>query len=287
MKIRTSTFFILCLILTQTLAAQDSIPEPGLKKKQSFLTDTRHWAIEIPVWIPGFRGEFAYGDVSLEGEDGNELTPENPIEKPDFGDGFKRFFKSKGNLNFIFLTSINYSTKKFYSELDLFSGTIGSALLFRYNNKELVGASIHTDLARLSAGYQLYELTIFDEKARYNLFAYSGIRIQNFKVKSELDGIGKTLKVHPLWIEPLLGVRNELTFNYWHFVLQADMGSFGIDDKFSYMFNIHTFYRISNLLSFKLGWNAWYSRYNDRFKGEALNLKVHLAGPAGALVFNF
>lgn len=287
MKISRSIFFILCFILSQTLYAQDSIPEIGSKKKQSYLTDTRHWSIEIPVWIPGFRGEFAYGDIELEGEDGNDLTPEHPIEKPGFGDAFNRLFKTKGNLNFLFLTSISYSNKKFYSELDMFSGTLGADLLFRYNNKELVSASIHSDLARLGVGYQLYERAIFDQKARYNLFAYSGIRIQNFRVKSELDGIGKTLKIHPLWIEPLLGIRNELTFNYWHFVLQADMGSFGIDDKFSYMFNFHTFYRISNLLSMKLGWNAWYSNYNDRFKDESINLKVHLAGPTAAIVFKF
>ena len=91
-------------MLTQTIVAQDSIPESGSKKKQSFLTETRHWNIEIPVWIPGFRGEFAYGDVELEGEDGSDLTPGNPIEKPDFGGAFKRLFKTGWDLNYFFLT---------------------------------------------------------------------------------------------------------------------------------------------------------------------------------------
>lgn len=284
-KLLISVFLI--IITIGSSFAQDSIPEPAKKKKQSFLTDRRHWTIEIPVWIPGFRGEFAYGDVALEGEDGNDLTPENPIEKPDFGDAFKRLFKSQGNLNFLFVTSISYSNKKFYSELDLFSGTVGADLLFRFNNKQLVSASVHSDLFRLNGGYQIFGRPVFSEKARYNLFAYGGIRLQNFKITSDLDRIGRTLKVHPLWIDPVLGVRNELSFNYWQFVVQADMGSFGINDKFSYMLNLHTFYRISNLLSFKLGWNAWYVKYNDRFKDESLRLKVHLAGPAGALVFNF
>lgn len=284
-KLLISVFLI--IITIGSSFAQDSIHEPAKKKKQSFLTDTRHWTIEIPVWIPGFRGEFAYGDVELEGEDGNDLTPENPIEKPDFGDAFKRLFKSKGNLNFLFVTSISYTNKKFYSELDLFSGTVGADLLFRFNNKELVSASVHSDLFRLNGGCQIYERPVFSEKARYNLFAYGGIRLQNFKLTSDLDRIGKTLKVDPLWIEPVLGVRNELSFNYWQLVAQADMGSFGIDDKFSYMLNLHAFYRISNLLSFKLGWNAWYVKYYDRFEDESLRLKVHLAGPAGALVFNF
>lgn len=287
MKSRTLILFILCLIITQTLGAQDSIPETLIDTKQSFLTETRKWAIEIPIWIPGFRGEFAYGDVDLEGEDGWLPTPENPIEKPGFGGVFKRLFKSGWDLNYFFVTSVAYNNKKFYSELDLFSGTVGLSLKFRLNNKELVNAAIHSDLFRINAGYQLFEHPVLKDKAKYELFAYTGVRVQSFTLTSELDGIGKTLSVDPLWIEPVLGLRNELSFDYWKFVIQADIGSFGVDDKFSYMLNVNTFYRISNLLSLKLGWNAWYVNYNDRFKDESLKLKVHLAGPVGALVFNF
>lgn len=287
MKIRVSILFVFCLILNQTLDAQDSIPEFGSKKKESFLTETRHWNIGIPIWIPGFRGEFAYGDVELEGEDNTLPTPENPIEKPGFGDVFKRLFKTGWDLNYFFITSVMYTNKKFYSELDMFSGTVGVNLKFRYNNKKLVSVKTHSDLLRLYAGYKLYEHNLFRNRARYNLFGYGGIRFQKYKLTSDLDGIGKTLKVDPLWIEPALGVRNELVFDDWKFLVQADMGSFGIDDKFSYMLNYNMFYRISNLLSFKLGWNAWYFNYNDRFKDESVKLKVHLAGPVGALVFNF
>lgn len=279
-----------CLIIATigSSFAQDSIPAPTKKKKQGFLLDDRHWTIEIPMWIPGFRGEFAYGDVELEGEDGNEdLTPENPIEKPGFGDAFKRLFKTSGSVNFVFVTSVSYTNKKFYADLDMFSGTVGADLLFRYSNKELVSVSAHSSLSRLSAGYQLYERPFFSDKARYKLFGYTGIRLQYFKLSSDLDRVGRTLKFDPLWIEPTLGVINELSFNSWQFIVRADMGSFGIDDKFSYMLNIHAFYRISSLLSFKLGWNAWYVKYNDLFRDESLKLKVHLAGPAGALVFNF
>jgi len=287
MKIRISIFFILCLILIQTIGAQDSIPESGSKKKQSFLTETRHWAIDFPVWIPGFRGEFAYGDVKLEGEDGNDLTPENPIEKPGFGDAFKRLFKSGWDLNYFFVTSVTYTNKNFYTEFEMFSGTVGANLKFRYDNKELVSVNVHSDLVKISAGYQLYEHSLFKNRARYNLFGYGGIRFQNYKLTSDLDKIGITIKIDPLWIEPVLGVRNELSFDYWKFVLQADMGSFGIHDKFSYILNLNMFYRISNLLSFKMGWKAWDVIYNDRFKDESLKLKVHLEGPVGALVFNF
>ena len=110
---------------------------------------------------------------------------------------------------------------------------------------------------------------------------------QNINIESNLDNIGKTLRIKPLWIEPVLGIKNQVNFNYWRFIIQADMGSFGIDSKLSYQLNCHVFYRFSDLLSVKAGWNSWYSDYHDRFKNEDLVLKVHLAGPVAALVFNF
>ncbi|MEA3478027.1 MAG: hypothetical protein U9R60_07600 [Bacteroidota bacterium] len=43
------------------------------------MRNDRPWSIEIPLWIPGFRGDFAYGDIDLEGEDGTDPgDPENP-----------------------------------------------------------------------------------------------------------------------------------------------------------------------------------------------------------------
>lgn len=282
-----SIFFIFCLISIQTIYAQDSIPDAKVKSKKSYLTDTGHWTIEIPIWIPGFRGEFAYGDVELEGEDGTDPVPEHPIEPPKFGDVFKRLFKTNGSLNYFFLSSISYSNKKFYSEIDLFSGTVGKDLKFRYNDESLVSANAHSDLFRLSAGYELYRHPLFSDKGRYQLFGYGGVRLHNFKIESNLDDTDITLKIDPLWIEPILGVKNEIKLDYWQFVIQADVGSFGINDKFSYQLNFYAFYRISNLLSVKAGWNSWYSNYHDRFKNEDLVLKVHLAGPVAALVFNF
>jgi hypothetical protein len=284
---RLVIFFIICLISIQAIHSQDSISYSNIKKKQSYRTDSSHWTIEIPIWIPGFRGEFAYGDVELEGEDGTVPVPEHPIEPPKFGDALKRIFNTKGSLNYFFIGSFSYTNKRFYSELDLFSGTVGEKLKFIYNNNTLVGAKIHTDLFRLNAGYTLLRRPVFSEKADYLLYGYGGIRFHNFKIESNLDNIGKTLKIDPLWIEPIVGLNNVIKIDYWQFVAQADMGSFGIEDKFSYQLNLFAFYRISNLLSVKAGWNSWYSNYHDRFKNEDLVLKIHLAGPVAGLVFNF
>lgn len=280
-------FFIVCLISIRAIFAQDSNTDTKIKSKKSYLTDTGHWTIEIPIWVPGFRGEFAFGDVKIEGEDGTDPLPEHPIEPPEFGDVFKRLFKSNFSLNYFFLSSVSYTNKRFYSELDMFSGAVGEELVFRYNNQSLVSAKAHSDLLRLSAGYQLYRHSLFSDKARYLLYGYGGMRLHNFKVESNLDNTGISLKIDPLWIEPILGLRNEINFDYWQLIIQADMGSFGVNDNFSYQLNFYAYYRISNLLSIKAGWNSWLSKYQDRFKNDDLELKVHLAGPVTALVFNF
>lgn len=286
MNNRIIVYFILCFIGIQTFYAQTFNSDIKQKKKESFLIDNRQWTIEIPIWIPGFRGEFAYGDVEIEGEDGITPDPEHPINPPEFGDVFKRLFKTKGNLNYFFVTSISYTNKKFFSELDLFSGSIREDLRFRYNSKAIVGAKVHTDLSRLILGYRFIDHSLISDKALYHLHGYGGIRLHNFKIQSNLDNLGKTLNIDPIWIEPVIGLKNELILNYWKFLIQADMGSFGINDKFSYQLNLYAFYRISNTISIKGGWNSWYVNYENRFKNDDLVIKTHLAGPVASVVFN-
>ena len=59
--------------------AQDSLTKKENRIQQSdFLLPDNPWTFEIPLWIPGFAGEFAYGDIEIEGEDG--VIIENPIE---------------------------------------------------------------------------------------------------------------------------------------------------------------------------------------------------------------
>lgn len=64
--------------------------------------------------VLGFRGEFAYGDVTVEAEDGQfPGEPENPIEppptgEPPWGNGniFSRLFTSSAYLKFFFMSRI-------------------------------------------------------------------------------------------------------------------------------------------------------------------------------------
>ena len=59
------------------IGAQDTLTKREIRiQEANFLLAVRPWSIEIPLWIPGFAGDFAYGDISIEGEDG--VNPEFP-----------------------------------------------------------------------------------------------------------------------------------------------------------------------------------------------------------------
>jgi hypothetical protein len=282
---KANVLVLFCFILIQFAAAQDSIPRVKRLQK-TFLQNDDHWTIEVPIWIPGFRGQFTYGDVSLEGEDGN--TPENPIE-PGWnpGDYLSRIFGKDGNLNFFFMNRISYRNQKFYAQFDAFSGGVGESIYFRYNQEEVVQAKFSTYLFRFFAGYLLFDKQSVSEKFNYRLYGYGGIRIHSVNVISDLNFVQQPIQVTPVWIEPLLGIRNELALKRWLFVLQGDVGGFKIDGRISYMINAHGYYRISNLLSIKLGWCDWDMNYKDKHAQRDLKLRMHLSGPSTALTFNF
>ena len=110
--------FLLILVsflLSNVLLAQNSLSKKQVRKQNSsFLLTNRNWNTELPIWVPGFAGNFAYGDVEIEGEDG--VNPEHPIEPPpggDFGKILSRLFQKNWYLKFFFLTRIAYEKTTF------------------------------------------------------------------------------------------------------------------------------------------------------------------------------
>ena len=132
------------------IAETQSEPEAGVERKpaRGFLRTDQHWVVEVPIWIPGFRGEFAYGDVSLEGEDGQDLLPVNPIEpEPEDPPGniFSRLFSSSTYLKFFFMGRAEFSHGKVRANIDAINGvspTIFILLVRASNSRNTVRISI-------------------------------------------------------------------------------------------------------------------------------------------------
>jgi hypothetical protein len=279
------------LIAIETVS-QDTIPEnKNGKLYRNFLQNDGKWTIEIPIWIPGFRGEFAYGDISLEGEDGVDPKPDQPIEKPRPGDIFKRLFKTSGNLNFVFMSRISFNSGKIYAQVDGFSGSVGSSTVFRYNNTELIKARFSTNLYRFFAGYEIIDTRSKSDKIKFQMHPYLGIRFNDINLNAQLGKSDDQLSAIPLWVEPIFGVKNALILRRWSFVLNGDLGYWADkkdkEDKLSYMINFTANFRISNLISVKAGWSDWNTNYKNKVLGEDLKLKMNLSGPSAALTFHF
>ena len=73
----------------------------------------RNFLAEIPLWIPGFKGQLAYGDV--------DLTASGTEEEKEY----KRL-KSNAGLEFYFVGSLSARFNKIWVQADAFSGKVSS-----------------------------------------------------------------------------------------------------------------------------------------------------------------
>ena len=276
------------ILLAATVSAQDTSDTSVIYNEGSFLNRDKNWELTIPIWVPGFRGDFTYGDISLEGEDGTDPgDPGDPTDPPDDGGNIlSRLFNSSSFLKFFFMGKVTYSKDKFFISLDSFSGRVGSRLEFILNNREVATADYFTVLTRLIVGYSFYEFENRSNSLRLTVYGYTGLRAHYIELNSNLNRTTRSLNVSKFWGEVLFGLNGHLALDDWMFRLQGDIGGFNKNTNFSYMLQASCAYRISNLLSIKLGWTDWDVRYLGNVKDEELTLNVHLSGPNMGLTFH-
>lgn len=283
---------ILILLAFVALSAgsvgQDTLSKKELKlQKKSFLLNDRPWTLEIPIWIPGFVGDFSYGDVSLEGEDGGDpVDPGDPDddEKPNWLD---RIFSTEWYLKFVFITRLTYEKDRFLAQMDGIAGSVGYKVKFNWNDREIAQANFRTINVRLFGGYKLIETNSKSNKFRYKLFPYIGVRSHFQRISSELNGIVNRLNVHPHWTEPIFGIRNEFILKRWKVILQADYGGFFVSSKWSTQATVTCYYRSGTFTSIKVGWNLLQLNHIGTIRSQELRLKVLLMGPSVGVAFHF
>lgn len=289
MKTVLNIYFVF-ILNTIAIYAQDTTTTVIHDSAGSFLSDENHWTVEIPIWIPGFRGDFAYGDISLRGEDGvNPGEPEQPIEPPFPGGGniISRLFNSSEYLKFFFVCRVSYKRNKFIAQLDGFTGSVGQSVNFNLNNREVVRGSYSVFLTRLFVGYRFYEYKSPSMNSRFTIIGYGGLKIHWVKIFSDLNRIENKLDLDFVWAHPIIGVQGNYALNDWLFVLQGDLGGYLSATNYSYMIQFFIYYRISNLLSLRTGWTDWDINHKRTILREELVINVHLSGPNFGLSFYF
>ena len=280
--------FISLLLLGATVFSQDTITKKQWRKQhKSFLLPGRPWTVEIPLWVPGFAGSFAYGDIDIEGEDGSD--PEQPIEPPggDIGEIISRLFTTDWYLKFFFLTKLAYEKNRLLFQFDAISGSIGNAVKFNYNDKEIVSVAFRTTNLRLYGGYQIVNADSKNRRFRYELYGYLGVRAYFQRIYSSLGGGALELDIRPTRIEPIIGLQNQFTFKRWFIVLQGDYGGLFVDNKYSYQVSTYAYFRTGRLTSLKLGWNHLVLNHKGIILNEDYKIDVTFSGPAIGLAFHF
>lgn len=271
------------------LNAQDSLSKKEIRKLESnYLIQNRPWTIEIPLWIPGYAGEFAYGDISVEGAE--DWEPVNPIEPPpswDFRRIWSRVFTDDWYLKFFFLTRIAYENNRFLAQFDAIAGSVGETVTFTYNNSAFVDATYRTANFRLFGGYKLLNIDSNNEKFRYELFGYFGTRIYVQKIYSELNNTSLSLDIDPVWAEPILGLQNQLTWKRWYIVITGDYGGYFVSTKYSSQFTANIYFRTGKTTSVKIGWNHLELHHRGTFLNEDLKVDASFSGPAAGVAFQF
>ena len=152
-------FFMIIVSLPPVTFPQDTLTKKQWRRSQkNFLETNKHRTIEAPLWVPGFAGSFAYGDVLLDGENG--IDPENPTEPPSggiIGSVLAWLFRDEWYLNFFFLTRVAYEKNNFITQFDARRGTVGGSVKFKLNNREIVKVRFTSVNFRIFAGYKLAE----------------------------------------------------------------------------------------------------------------------------------
>jgi hypothetical protein len=281
-------FIVTCIFIPVISSAQDSLTKKETRILEAdFLITGKPWIVEIPLWIPGFAGEFAYGDINIEGEDGIQ----NPIEPPPpsggIGDILSRLFTTNWYLKFFYLTRVSYEQNKFKAQFDMISGAVGNSVVFNYNDKELVQASFLTLNLRLFAGYKFLEKVGSNKNFRYEAFVYGGVRTYFQRLQAEVNATNISLEIHPVWVEPIIGLENQFTWKRWIVALQADYGSITSKNRESFQLTGFAYYRMGSLTSIKFGWNHLYINRKDKYLQEDIKIKLSLSGPTVGMAFHF
>ena len=281
---------LICFCFIPALSdAQDTLTKKEKWAQQkNFLIPGRPWTLELPLWIPGFAGSFAYRDVTIEGEDG--VDPENPIEPPpggDFGKILSRLFTKNWYLKFFYLTKISYENKGFLVQLDGIIGEVGNSVKFNYNNNEIVQANFQTFNLRFIAGYKIVDKRAGNDKFRYELYGYMGTRVHFQRIYSDLNNTINKLDINPIWAEPVFGLQNQFSWKKWFLAVQGDYGGFFINSKYSFQLTTYAYYRTGRFNSIKFGWNHLDLNHRGTFQNEDYNLNFTLSGPTVGFVFLF
>ena len=270
LKTRVLFLSLLALVFCHTLFAQDTLKTDSNKLDFLDQIDQRKWRVKVPIWVPGFRGTFAYGGVS---------------QLPEGGD-YSVIDRLEGELGITFylIGDIRFKPKKWLFAVNGFHTTLASNLKFENIDKIEFPATIDGTILRGLVGYQVFEKINAETHFKAQIHPYAGFRYIDLHIYSEKSNI---IDISPDWFEPLVGVNILVNHRRWFFTGILDVGGFSINNHWSGFASLEASYRFSKLFALGAGWSYLEFNYDQDFKLKYLNLNIGLSGPVLGVEFNF
>ena len=271
-SLKRSALFLLLFLssIFVNIWAQDTLATKTSKLEFLNQIDDRNWHVEIPVWVPGFRGSLAYGGLTLLPEGGDF----NVIDR----------LNGELGITFYLIGNVAYSPGNWLFNIDGFRTTLASGLGFENIDKIKFLVDIEGTILRGLAGYKVIEIENKEKYKKFALYPYGGFRYINLDIYSTNTNY---LDIRPEWVEPILGIKAPLQYRRWFFVFKTDVGGFSINNHWSWSVALKANYRFSKLFALGLGYTAMEFNYDQDFEFKYLKLGMRLAGPVLSVQFHF
>lgn len=249
----------------------------SLTKKESryyINNDDRKWNLSLPIWIPGFRGDFSFGDLESSTSESEEEKERTRIEDVI-------------GIEFYFVGSANYVHNKWSLYADGFTGTITEEVFYdklrQGDPASVIKLRISGAFFRFVAGYSVWRFE--KENSRIDIVPYIGLRRFDIGLEAALFDSIYSGSVNPAWNEFIAGIYIPVKWKRYSFTSRFDFGR--TDENISWMANIFFGYRISPLIDMNLGWSHLVISHEEVVRDEKLELNLRLTGPTLSVGFNF
>jgi len=235
----------------------------------------RDWTITIPLWVPGYQGQFAVGDIEVDGTTSG-------------GPGFlERLFESELQLNFFFMGAFSYQHSRWRVHGDIFGGKFTDDVIFKLTDGTIASASLQPFIPRLHLDYRLVSHSWGDSGVQeVSGWVYAGVR--HYNVKADVQVLQQQHELEAAWTDPIVGVRIPIDISRrWWFEVSGDVGGFSAGSDLSWTTYFAVTYRISALISATLAYNILSVDYEGEVSSQDFTWRSRVAGPGLGIRFNF
>ena len=268
-NLKSILIFFLLFQTTWIAFAQNS------KEEKYYVNSERKWLAELPIWVPGFRGQLAYGEFNLSSSGTKEEREFNRVN-------------SDAGLEFYFVGRIAVQYDKFWIQADAFSGKVGSAFSYiseaQNNNKEFVNVKVQATIPRFVLGYSVWQLEK-ENDFKMELIPHIGLRYVSFHLQSDVFDSTNIIDIKPNWFEPIIGLYVPVAYKRFKLELQTDYGTNKTNN--SWVLSNRYRYRISKLVDVQLGWNFIRLKHKGNLGNDELESNIRLFGPTAGIGFRF